>query len=285
MKEKLYLEYGYKIDYLTYKKDYIYFEYNDSKYFIYKTIFTEEQLSKLNQIVNHLDNYAIFFHQLIPNKQGFKFEFANDTYVLIKPRIISERPITLNEIIKVSNVPVENFNYNIIETKIDFIEQYLANYESLELENINYFIGLAENSITLFNLTNSSSKIYLNHRRIHYNEKAFDFYNPLNIVIDYRSRDLAEYAKSLFLFGNNKLIEFLKYFDYNDWYTYFARVLYPSFYFDLVDNYINKSIKFDKKRINYLANSFEQALRELYIYISSNINMPDIEWLRNINNF
>ena len=170
------------------------------------------------------------------------------------------------------------------EEKIDFLERYLANYEKLEIENLNYFVGLSENAISLFNLYQNYDKKYVNHRRIYYGEKAVDFYNPLNIILDYHIRDIAEYSKSAFMSGNNQIIDNLKFLKYDEWMLYFARILYPSFYFDFVDEYINYGRKMDKKRIRALSNSFELTIRELYRIISININVPYIDWLANINN-
>ena len=285
MKEKLNQYYGFIVNYLVYKKDYICFESDNIQYLIYNTSLKENDLRFLNNTVNYLDNYSIFFHQIIPNKIGFTFEFSNQHYVVLRPRIVSGRNITLNEIIRVSSIPIINNSQNLIADKIDFLEQYLANYENLDLINFNYFVGLAENAISLFNLKDSTDRKYVNHRRLDYNETAFEFYNPLNIVIDYKTRDIAEYAKSLFIFKENNIITYLKYLNPDDWYTYFTRILYPSLYFDYIDEYINKNIKVDEKRISTLANSFEKTLKELYIYISSYIKIPYIEWLSDVNYF
>lgn len=285
MKDKLYQEYGFQINYLTYKKNYIFFENYANKYMICKTEFDNKTLENLSNIVNYLDTYAIFFHQIVPNKKGYFFNFGNNNYVVLKLRILTERKVSLEEILKLSNISIMIDTRNLMEEKIDFLEKYLANYENLVLENFNYFVGLAENSITLFNLKGNHEKKYINHRRLHYNESTIDFYNPLNIVMDYKTRDVAEYAKSLFLVGDDKTIEFLRFINIDDWYTYFSRILFPSFYFDEIDNYINSNIEMDKKRISFLANSFEKKLKELYIYISSRVKMPYIEWLSNVYNF
>ena len=283
MKDKLYQKYGFKITYLTYKKDHIFFENNNIKYMICKTELSNNELAELDNIVRYLEKYAIFFHQIVLNDGGYLFEFGSQNYVVLKMRML-ERKIDFSEILKVSFIQVPNENFNLIESKIDFLEQYLANYENLDFENFNYFIGLAENSISLFNLSNSP-KNYINHKRIHYNETTIDFYNPLNIIIDYKTRDIAEYSKNLFVFGDDRIIEILKYISIDSWYTYFARVVFPSFYFDEIDNYIINNIKMDKKRIRSLANSFESKIRELYIYINSYVKMPYIEWLGQVNNF
>ena len=282
MKEKLYQYYGFIVNYLVYKKDYVCFESNNTEYLIYKTTLDEINLSFLDDIINYLDNHSIFFHQIIKHKIGYTFEFSNQKYVVLRPRIVSERKITLEEILKTSSIPIRNNNQNLLENKIDFLEQYLANYENVQLINFNYFIGLAENSISLFNLRNDNDRKYINHHRIYHDETAFEFYNPLNIVIDYRTRDLAEYAKSLFIYGKDYILEYLKYLKLEDWYTYFARILFPSIYFDYIDKYINNNIKLEEKRISEIANSFEKKLKELYTYISAYTKIPYIEWLSDV---
>lgn len=283
MKEKIYEEYGYKIDYLIYKKNHILFELNDSKYMILKTNLSNERLLILNNIVNYLDNYAIFFHQIVTGKKGFIFDFGNEHYVILRLRIVSERTINIDEILRLSNISINVDFDNSIEEKIDFIEKYLANYD-LDLGNINYFIGLSENAIALFNMINVG-KNFIGHKRVNYMEKAVDFYNPLNIVLDYKTRDLAEYSKSLFMNGQDRIIDNLRFLDYPDWLSYFARVMFPSYYFDMVDQYIESGTLMDNKKISNLANSFEKVLKELYKTISLNINIPYIGWLNNINNF
>ena len=285
MKDKLYEKYGYKIDYLTYKNGCISFQLDYSKYMLLKTELSNESLTQLDMIIKKLDNYAIFFHQLIRSKDGFVLEFGKDKYVLIKLRIVNDRKVTINEIIKLSNINIGLFSNNVMEEKIDFIENYLSNNEKTELVNIDYFIGISENSIALFNLLNREDKVYIGHKRIKYNEKAIDFYNPLNIVLDYKTRDLAEYVKSSFISGNNQMKEVLKYLNPSDYLSYFARLLFPSFYFDMVDQYINYGIEMDIKKISNLANSFEKSLRETYNVIFSAINIPYIDWLSKVNNF
>ena len=284
MKDKIYEKYGYRVDYFTYKNDSIYFKIADSKYMLKKTNLSQDELNKINMIVNYLENYGIFFHKLILNKDGYIFEFGEYKYVLLKLRITSDRIIALDEIIKLSSISVD-FKYSkSIEEKIDFIEKYLANYEKLDLANISYFIGLAENSISL-SMVVKNNRNFIGHKRIRYNEKAVDFYNPLDIVLDYQSRDLAEYAKSAFINGKNQVVAIMKILNYEEWIAYFSRLLFPSLYFDNVDQFINLGAMLNKKRIRSVANSFEKCLRETYNVIISNINVPYIDWLSNINNF
>ena len=121
MKDKLYEDYGFKVDYLTYKENIISFEQNEIKYLIVKTKFTNEKLQKISMIVNYLDNYAIFFRQILPNKSGFIWEYGDEKYVVLKPRIVSERKISLDDILHLSSIKVDLKLENSLEEKIDFL--------------------------------------------------------------------------------------------------------------------------------------------------------------------
>ena len=72
---------------------------------------------------------------------------------------------------------------------------------------IDYYIGLGENAIQYFKSIvptyNGNIEIGVCHKRINYNSTLFDLYNPLNLVIDYKVRDLSEYIKSVFFNTNN----------------------------------------------------------------------------------
>ena len=283
MKDKIYEKYGYKVDCLTYKNDSISFNLGNFRYMLLKTNFSNEKLSIIDMIVKKLDSYAIFFHQLISSGDGYILKFGEHSYVLIRLRITSDRKITMNEILKLSSISINCSLENQLVEKIDFLENYFSNYQKLELANIDYFIGLTENAITLFNIIGKGNKNFIGHKRLHYDERAVDFYNPLNIVLDYRTRDLAEYAKSAFINGNNCIIEILELLHPADYFSFFARLIFPSFYFDSIDQYIKYGTKMDKKRISSLANSLEKNLRQVYNLIYP--NLPYIEWLSYIDNF
>lgn len=285
MKDKIYAEYGIKVNFLVYKKNHIFFEYGNESYMVVKTNLYETDLDLLSKIVDYADSYAVFFHKILSNKHGFIFEFGSDRYVILKMRIVNNRTIGINEILKVSNIMINVNGQNFIENKIDFLEKYLANYENLDLTGVNYFIGLSENAISLFDLIGNQGKNYINHKRIDFKETTLNFYNPLNIVLDHKTRDLAEYAKSFLLNGDDKFLDFLNYINYDDYVTYFARLMYPSFYFDFIDDYIKSGLKLNQKRISLLANSYEQSLKKLYKFIGTRVAVPNIEWLSDVDNF
>ncbi len=62
-----------------------------------------------------------------------------------------------------------------------------------------YYIGLTENAISYLKYSNlKNNHIGIQHIRVKYNDNLTNFYNPINLIIDYKVRDIAEYFKSLF---------------------------------------------------------------------------------------
>ena len=94
--------------------------------------------------------------------------------------------------------------------KINYYEYQMLHvhdiYPALS-ESFYYYEGLAENAISYINYNFSyhtyEKKLYLCHNRI--SEK--NFFNPLNLTIDYYARDIAEYIKFLF-FSDEKVLQY-----------------------------------------------------------------------------
>ncbi len=103
-------------------------------------------------------------------------------------------------------------------------------------ESIDYYIGLLELSISIIgNHSKNYYSSYLGHIQFDKNE----YYNPFNVKEDVCERDFGEYLKYLFLVGNYSKQELsLLIKENSSFYQYqlvLARVLYPNYYFDLVD--------------------------------------------------
>ena len=118
-----------------------------------------------------------------------------------------------------------------------------------------------------------------------FNSTLQDLYNPLNLIIDSRTRDICEYFKSLFFNDKLELIDIQNYFSVTnltreELYLFYARMLFPSFYFDMYEKIINGSNK-DKEMLK-IANKIETyqiLLRDLYWVLKKYANLPDIEWI------
>ena len=70
----------------------------------------------------------------------------------------------------------------------------------LIVDSFNYFVGFAENAISYYNNIDNLSnyRYYISHKVIRFDDTIQVIYNPLNIIFDYKVRDIAEYVKNSF---------------------------------------------------------------------------------------
>ena len=153
-------------------------------------------------------------------------------------------------------------------------------------DSFNYYVGLTECAISLLNyVDNSKIDYYISHKRINYNESLSEFFNPLNITIDSRVRDIAEYIKINYINERLDIKEIYFYldrlnFDYAESILLLSRLLYPSYYFDIYDEIIQERISEDKIDIYIKKNTaYEVFLKQVYSYLRVRYNIPEIEWL------
>ena len=153
-------------------------------------------------------------------------------------------------------------------------------------ESIDYYLGMAETAISYIHYNipeiNSQEPLAICHRRI--NEE--EFYNPLNIIIDYKERDLGEYLKYLFWEGNYKeknissIIQKAKY-NKSGYYRLYGRVLYPSYYFDIYEKIVNEKESEQKlKKILSRINEYEEYLDMIYKEISKVTEIKIVDWIQ-----
>ena len=169
--------------------------------------------------------------------------------------------------------------------KIDYIEYQLSHLDNtypIITTSVNYYIGLAENAISYFNMLDLSNvSLYFSHRRINEN----NLYNPLELVIDYKTRDIAEYIKYNFFYNNmsiSKIKDYLKSLclDNIDCILLYVRMLFPSYYFDLYEEIINNNK--DELEINKvidLTSLYERLLYEIYNLFKDKSNIIGIDWI------
>lgn len=292
------LKYFYNLDIkeLINSNDYYYFFVNEERYELVPCEITE---SEIKELIN-LNNINQLFHKIIINKDKSPLTKLNNiNYVLLKIYINKEKKITLSEINYLANLDINSKELvrsnwsNLWEKNIDYfeyqIEQKGKKYP-LIINSFSYYVGLAENAISYINNTQLENKDNslktISHRKIKDLKSIDCLYNPLNIIVDYKSRDLAEYIKISF-FENNKNIfdELDEYFKHN-YYSFFqirilfGRILYPNYYFDLFEDIITEIVE-EKEIINIISrvSEYEDYLDDVYKYLRKFYNLPEIEWL------
>ena len=277
-----------------------YFNYDNNRYYL---VLYKDDPKKLENIFilhkNILDS-GIYTHQIILNKNNDIATIVNNKmYILIKTQYNDEK-VDYYRILSFFNLrinrnnkkTIENQNWAILwEEKNDYLEYLMSQigekYPQLR-ESFSYYIGLGETSIQLANtiIMDNIPKIVA-HKRIKSDDTLFEIYNPLNFIIDSRVRDIAEYFKSAF-FNNEDIDNDLKNFLANKVLTkeehilFFARMLYPTYYFDLFEDIISeKKNEKEIKKITKLLNNYEILLKKIYLYYKKTIRIIPIEWLEN----
>lgn len=272
-------------------------------------------LFRAYEISTFLHNNKMYCHSIIItlNSQLY-IKINNSVYVLLKydKEYGRNKKISVNDLKYYFNVvvPPYMFSNNLMQTwserwskKLDYFE-YQLNQFGFEhpylRKSFGYFSGMVELAISIENTVNS--KYYLNdlsisHFRIAKDESIFDFYNPLNFIIDLRERDFSEYCKNKLFTQNNLNIELLveeallfmnnNSFDNNNIILFFIRILYFTEYFDAFEDIMNGKLE-EKNILSILSKitNFEKFLNNIYFYIKKcGYIFPHIEWLeKNIHN-
>ncbi len=262
------LKYFYNIDIseLTNKNDNLIFNIGNSKYIFSRLNRSKEELMEIYNITIVLLNHNIPCHEIVFNQNGELITYVDQIpYVLLKSNINSNDIITYNDVImfaiKTSNIWQEKYikRNNWKELWINKIDN--LNYKiKFQKENnniyyFNYLEGVVENCIQYINEINIENNNVLSicHKRVTIDTTYEEFYNPLNFIIDYNCRDVAEYLKSK-LFKNINIEYEIKYWIelpkrmIYEVELFFVRLLFPSYQLDIFEKErIVSNINLNKK--------------------------------------
>lgn len=246
------------------------------------------------------------FHTIILNRDNQILTFdGNDYYVLLKINIKYNKIVSIDDLLKLNSVNVlskqigkfSKFNWiELWSKKIDYLEYYMDTKDNID-DNIksifNYFIGLGENAINYIKKTfederaTESDSLTLCHNRITINYTLYDLYNPLNIIVDHMSRDVAEYLKSLFYtrkYNIHKIEYIIKKANLSNFGSrlLLGRIIFPTFFFDLLDDCEINNFSSDEIIDVYNRTSeYEKFIFMVYTTITDNKKnaIPNVYWL------
>lgn len=240
-------------------------------------------------------------HEIIINKDNSIITYYNNIpYILCKINININKPITLGEINYLSSKVISTNSkityhswQDLWSIKMDYLEKVInenGKKYPIIVDSFNYFVGMAENAISYYNnLSNKevdNNSLVISHRIININDTVYAIYDPVNIIIDHKARDIAEYIKYSFFSDNANIFNELNiYFKYN-YYTrddvviLLARVLYPSFYFNMYEDImINSKEEKIITNITSKLDKYELYLARVFKYFNNFYNLPIPEWL------
>ena len=282
-------------------KDNIYSFYdNDELYHFYIYNNNIKNLDLTKDIDDSLKKDTLI-HEIIINKDNSIITYYNNIpYILCKINININKPITLGEInylsskVIITNSRITYHSWqDLWSIKMDYLEKVInenGKKYPIIVDSFNYFVGMAENAISYCNnLSNKevdNNSLVISHRIININDTVYAIYDPVNIIIDHKARDIAEYIKYSFFNDNNNIFKELNiYFKYN-YYTkddvvmLLARVLYPSFYFNMYEDImINSKEEKIITNITSKLDKYELYLARVFKYFNNFYNLPVPEWL------
>ena len=278
-------------------ENYVFFVGNEKYYLTpYKRELSEiKDLVELNKRM--ISNNSLV-HEIIINKFNEPISvISNENYVLLRVYVNDIKKIDINDIIYMLNENVDlsglksllRTNWvSLWSNKVDYIEYQMGHlikkYPFLN-NTIDYYLGLCENAITYIkNLKMFSDykiPIGISHKRITKDATLFDLYNPLNLIIDYKVRNIAEYLKDAF-FKDEDVNHILNIIFKNFWFDKLnlsllvARLLYPSYYFDLFEEIIDKELD---ENIVFSLTKKSSKYEEFIDLIIKNCNLQNLQWL------
>lgn len=301
MKNNIMYYYNIRIDNITQNNNNYYFTINNDNYCF--TIYTRDikESNEIYKLNKYMLSSNILVHEIIPNKDNYVVTIINNIpYILYKIYINKNKKLTINELTYLSNYTYQvdkiltRNNWNILwSNKIDYFEyqiNQMGKKYPILVDTFAYFTGLAENAISYVKYTTLETQIetsdnpVISHRKI--NNTVESLYNPLNIILDHKSRDIAEYIKLSFLNKNTNIYQELDSYFSNNYYSeyglrlLYARIIYPSFYFDMYEQIIQGLRKeSDLLNIVSLLDDYELYLKEMYYYLKKYHNIPEIDWI------
>lgn len=292
-----FIEYFYniKVDKISYNDKYYSFIYNG---YIYK-LYIFDNSSNIDFLIDMNKKMVgnTLISEIIYNRNNEIIStYNNISYMLLKIYVNVSKDITLEEIVFFANsMSKEKINVNwgmLWSRKIDYLEELI--YENgkkypLIVDSFNYFVGLAENAISYYNdiIMDVNYKYVISHKHIRFNDKVEDLYNPMNIIFDYRVRDIAEYIKVSFFNNNSNVFNELRiYLEKNhlslsEVKLLVARLLYPSFYFDMYEDILidNKEEKIIVDVISKL-DLYEDYLDNMIMFLKQFYDINEVPWLK-----
>ncbi len=283
--------------------DYYYFYVNQELY--YFSIY-DRDIKNIRDIYNfnqEMIRNNVMVNEIVNNRNDTIITMVNGIpYILMKVFVNINKPIRLSEVNYLANIrliysdSLMRGNWaNLWMNKIDYLEyhheQNLGKYPILE-DSFNYFVGMAENAISYLNdiVNNYKPEVVdigvISHDKLDYDDTVYALYNPMNIIIDHKARDVAEYIKLSFFKDNYNIFDELDlYFRYN-YYSFYgislilSRVMYPSFYFRMYDDVINNKIReSDIVNITSRIDDYEKYLADVFRYFHKYYNVHDINWI------
>lgn len=275
--------------------DTFHFIYNHNEYYFCIYDRSPSEISELCELNKEMLDSGVLVHEIIYNTSKNPITtYNNSMYILLKINVNLNNTYTLKDIEYINNyIPIKNYKllnrymwYNLWTQKVDFLEEITSDnytdYHKYKPQLI-YYTGLCENAIA-YTLRNTKPQVLAAcHREITEYTTIFDIYNPINIVIDSKERDIAEYFKVQILINSNYSAE-LNYCLNNliknaeSARLFIARLIYPSYFINLLNMQFDTRVE---EKIAVVAKKmplYEELIEDLLNTLNIKYNLLKIMW-------
>lgn len=267
-----------------YELDVNHLEYKDFRYSFGEYTLLELEREIPIDIYQQLKSWHYPLYDIIPNKSQELVTMIEDKqYVLLRTH--ENYPVCL-ELLERFQIPMGKEEilpwHERWMNKVDYYEKYTETISNPKLINsFFYYEGMTENAISFYQMIKKDTPLYIAHDRMN---NDFDYWNPINYLLDYRVRDVSEYVKVKFFEGNFSMNDLFLYFrrtnfQTQDYLLFYARMLYPSYYFDCYDCIVKGGEDSCLDRYLEKIEEYEFFLRDLYFAFQPFVFLPKIDWI------
>lgn len=299
---KNWLLYYYKlniVDIFPQKSDFLVFAKNNENYLLKKYDENSFDIKNISEVIKSYNLSHSNYYLIVDNIMGQMISKIDDSnYVLLRINGLIDTNIDLKEIVynlQACQINGSDFKLDwrdLWQKRLDYIEYQIGqlgkNKEEV-LNSFSFFSGMGENAIGFISANNidyKNCRKSLCHERILYPNRAIDYYDILHLKTDYEIRDVAEYIKSKFLVCDNLDgdLDFIinKYgFSNDELKLFYARLLFPSNYFDLIEEIIVSNAKECKIEI-YVekVGLYIDLLKDVYVLMQKKMELLIPSWLK-----
>lgn len=297
MRDFIYDKYGYYID-EEYGKE---FDYKGYHFCLEANTKSMQELVELNDFVHEIDdqlfNKGVYIIPSRNNDLAVLSEFGQLSLVAVKNFKVDLKMLTSLHLTYLQNNPMNFLSLTTIKSlwieKIEKIETKIMT--SLKMDDYVYHLFL---SSTIYALGLGETAVqYLEDIKIDFGEKihyvtithkrlprltSYELLNPFNLIIDSPLRDIVELFKNGVI-DENELINILKNYSLSaiDASYLLARLIYPSFLFDLLDDAyeLKKDIQKDILKYYQKIDKEYNQLKYIHTYLINVYHIRPINWL------
>lgn len=304
MKEIINYYYNFDIQNIEENKSHSSFNYYGEEFYFVFFNRTKEELKDIILISNELKLKNIRVHDIVLNRNKELITKVGDKeYILLKLNNNKSQKIDfiyiceINSRLKLNGKNSKLYRNNwgeLWSKKVDYLEYQISELgknKKIILDSFSYYVGLAENAISYVNKVNKVIKmsefdnISLSHRRIFFPNTSLNYFNPLSFIFDLEIRDISEYIKVGFFNNEDTMLDLITYLKIKkltpySYHMLYARLIYPSYYFDMYEEVMNNNEDEEKiLQIISKINDYENFLKTAYEEINKYTNLERVDWL------